>query len=171
MKLIAFSLLLAATVACTTATSTDQTSASSNSSITTTGATNDVRICSSECGWRERCGTQTFDTCMASCQGRYVNNGDRLREEYVANAETCFPSLSCSDIDDKCLERWGVTKTVPEMDKCLARSAFCGSRFTKGICYAIPALVDDARDDARACLNLECEKIHSCVQNALGVKP
>ena len=167
MKLIAFSLLLTAAVACTAASSTDETS---TSNVTTTAATNDQRICTNECDWRDRCGTQTYAACMTSCTHRYVNHGVSLREEYVANAEKCFPTLTCSQTDDYCLERWCLDQPVPEVNACLVKKAHCGSgSFDSDLCVAIPALTDAARADAKTCFTADCANVRSCVKQAVGV--
>lgn len=166
MKLITFSLLLTATVACATTTTTTTEEATMSSATTT--ATNAERICAEECAWWDRCGVQTLAVCTPRCLRRYVNQGETLREKYVAHAETCFPSLTCSQIDDVCLEHWGADQDIAEMHACIDRNAECGGSFY-GLCYAIPALTDVARATAAACLTQDCARAKRCVKQSLGV--
>ena len=164
MKLLAISFLVTATVACTAST-TDE---ASTSSAATAAPTNDERLCTQECAWRDRCGSETYAACLPSCLRRYTNHGVSLREEFVARVEGCFPALTCSQFDDACYSLVGDYASVPEVRACLARYQSCSAAFSDDHCYTIGALTDAARADAAACLTEDCGRVSRCMKRAIG---
>lgn len=89
----------------------------------------------------------------------------------MSYAEQCFPSLSCSAIDDVCLETtFGVTSTpgaLPEVAACVDRSAQCGA-VRESTCFKIANLTDEARAVARLCNAEPCDRAKACLMRAFG---